>query len=180
MVVRIFFIFFALSIFDGINSEANAEANPSNPLLKLAAEVDNSIGGRYVVLNGGSELRDDQTKLIWRRCEEHKIWDGKTCIGEHHNVSYDQAKRYANTMVGRGGWRMPTIEELETIFEKEKVNGLYINIEAFPNSNRVIWSSSFNQRQQNQAWNARFDERTTQSNVKHRNYCGVRLVRRAQ
>ena len=39
------------------------------------------IDDRYEILNGGTEIRDLQTTLIWQRCSVGQTWGGTRCEG---------------------------------------------------------------------------------------------------
>ncbi|HFG1797120.1 Lcl C-terminal domain-containing protein [Vibrio cholerae] len=110
---------------------------------------------------------DKQTQLVWMRCSLGQSWDGKNCTGKAQEISWDDAIKLKHNFAGSTAWRLPTVEELDSLVycskgrkPSERPNGklVYdtdgiclgdnyqrptINIRAFPNtSNSVYWSSS--------------------------------------
>ncbi len=84
---------------------------------------------RFVLANG--EAYDKQTKLTWRRCSVGTIWKKDAqCVGPVTLMRLDEAKQYAKTL--GGGWRVPTIDELYSIIERNCSNPA-INSAVFPN-----------------------------------------------
>lgn len=62
------------------------------------------------ILKGGTAF-DTKTKLTWQRCSVGQTWqDGKGCVGSVQGLTLLQAK-----LLEKDGWRLPTIEELETL-----------------------------------------------------------------
>lgn len=70
---------------------------------------------RYIL--NKDEAFDKTTGLVWRRCSEGTSWRNSAgCIGSAKLMSLDEAKSLA-TQFGNG-WRVPTIDELYSIVEK--------------------------------------------------------------
>jgi hypothetical protein len=68
-------------------------------------------------LNDGEAL-DLTTNLTWSRCSLGTTWKKETgCIGTQQIMSLRDAKEYVQKL-GKG-WRIPDIEELHSIVEKE-------------------------------------------------------------
>ncbi|MBR9869132.1 MAG: DUF1566 domain-containing protein [Oceanospirillales bacterium] len=81
------------------------------------------------VLNGG-EAYDQQTELTWNRCSVGTTWTSDAgCIGDVKLLGLDKAKQFAQEL--GGGWRIPTIEELDSIVEQKCFNPT-INSSVFP------------------------------------------------
>jgi hypothetical protein len=109
----------------------------------------NSDIGRYSYLVdeqgiAGGLVKDSQTNLIWRRSTEPLVWNGQQCTGTIRatSITYADALKYANE---QKGWRLPTIKELSSVFEREFKNSR-INSEAFPTHEgeryHSYWSST--------------------------------------
>ncbi len=84
------------------------------------------------------------TGLTWKRCAEGQSWDGnsKSCTGNAFTFTFEQTKPLMSNFAGKSDWRLPTIAELKTIVEREKLNPT-IHSAAFPNtSSHLFWSSS--------------------------------------
>ncbi len=83
-----------------------------------------------------------KTGLTWKRCAEGQIWDSvnKTCTGTATRYTWSAALSLAS-----GGWRLPSIKELNSIVEKHNYNPA-INATVFPNTSSsslyAVWSAS--------------------------------------
>lgn len=60
-------------------------------------------------MNQCQTVTDTKTNLTWKRCSEGQTWTGTTCNGVAKAMTWNQA------MVKRNDWRVPTIEELQTL-----------------------------------------------------------------
>jgi hypothetical protein len=81
----------------------------SNPIAAQLKSKNQEIGrdGHYIAYASGV-VRDTKTGLEW-------------VAGPDKATNFDEAKRYVeNLTVAGGGWRLPTKEELETLYEKGK------------------------------------------------------------
>ncbi|MCI5227701.1 MAG: DUF1566 domain-containing protein [Candidatus Electrothrix sp. AX2] len=113
--------------------------------------------GKYLNNHDGT-ITDTETGLMWKRCSEGL--SGENCEkGKAKEYTWiDAVKRFKNVdYAGYSDWRMPTIEELETLVYcskgvKDKNNGECndgstkptINQQAFPNTTWRYWSGSPN------------------------------------
>lgn len=77
--------------------------------IPLAPPVD-KIGGSYLVLGDGSEIRDTRTGLIWQRCSVGQIWNGNNCTGNAKKFKFDEAQELTGN-----GWRVPTVREMASL-----------------------------------------------------------------
>ncbi len=66
----------------------------------------------------GGEALDLTTELIWSRCSLGTAWKkGMGCIGAPKAMTLEEARGHVQKL-GKG-WRIPTIEELQGIVERE-------------------------------------------------------------
>lgn len=104
----------------------------------------------YIISADGSEVTDQKTGLIWRRCAEGMNWDGATCAGVaskfNHEAALGQATAQtaaAQTKDFRIDWRLPNINELSSIADSSGSNPV-IDPAAFPATplSSSFWSAS--------------------------------------
>jgi len=135
------------------------------------------IDGRYLD-NGDGTVTDQQTGLQWMRGCLGQSWKGTTCRSQAKTYNWDEANQVAKNIsfAGYSDWRLPTIDELESIIEKN--NTPTINHEAFPNtsSTSAVWSSSPSPNGSNGAWCVHFYGGYVTGNYKYGDL-HVRLVR---
>ena len=74
----------------------------------------------YVISTDGTEVTDQKTGLIWRRCAEGMSWDGLTCAGTVGTYSHEAALQRATSHANNTGitWRLPNIKELAGLLTK--------------------------------------------------------------
>lgn len=88
-----------------------------------------------------------KTGLIWSRCSMGQVLQGDNCSGSATTHSFfsaaEQAKRAnENNYLGFNSWRLPTVEELQSIVELHCANPA-INETVFPNTPASwYWSAS--------------------------------------
>jgi hypothetical protein len=83
--------------------------------------------------NGDGTITDRATGLMWQRSGSSKA------------VSWRSAKLYVDELngtqfAGHSDWRLPTIEELASLVEREKVNGVHID-PIFYEKQKSCWSA---------------------------------------
>lgn len=97
------------------------------------------------IRNGNGTVSDQQTGLMWKQCLEGQR--GVNCMGQPNFMSWDTAKHVAGQLshsrfAGYSDWRLPTVQELETIVEKQ-CQAPAINLQIFPHSpSQGVWSVS--------------------------------------
>lgn len=98
----------------------------------------------YVISTDGSEVTDQKTGLIWRRCAEGMVFSGGTCTGSASVFTHPAALQHAVAQAGNTGiaWRLPNIKELSSIADKSLFNPS-IDPAAFPGTPASrFWSAS--------------------------------------
>jgi hypothetical protein len=89
---------------------------------------------------------DKRTGLMWFRCNAGEFWYGGSCRGSIQRVNWHQAKIVADeaTVAGYEDWRLPTVDELKGLVEKNCINPA-INPYVFPSvGTEVYWTSEDN------------------------------------
>jgi hypothetical protein len=108
----------------------------------------------------GYTIKDVRNNIIWLRCTVGQTWDydTKTCVGEIVKLNHDEieiARTQAAEQLG-GNWRLPTLEELESLVcetcEKPKINEKY-----FPGiSPEAYWTQTQNKFNSKMFWTVNF------------------------
>jgi len=106
----------------------------------------------YVISTDGSEVTDQKTGLIWRRCSEGMYWNSVTCVGVADTFTYHGALQYAANQTGYAGevWRVPEVQEHKSIVDMDSnldlVNGVKLaatDLSIFPETPASwFWSAS--------------------------------------
>lgn len=132
------------------------ELKPSNEVsaTTYTPPID-AINGRYLPMGDQGEIiRDLGTGLEWQRCSLGQTWNAaqQSCDGDNNGYTWENA----TLQTAPGGFRLPTLTELQTLIEcEEKIvftfgrtacTGFYpttdIDEDAFPNtSTGDYWSS---------------------------------------
>ena len=105
-------------------------------------------------------ITDVRHNIVWLRCSVGQTWDSesKTCIGELVKLNHDEIKlalQQASEQLG-GDWRLPTLDELESLVCKEceppKIKKKY-----FPNiSPEAYWTQTKNRFNSKMYWTVNF------------------------
>jgi hypothetical protein len=97
---------------------------------------------RFEFIEDGAVVVDRSSGLQWMRCSLGQNWTGTACAGLAERYTWDQANDLPSGSAGNHGWRLPTVEELQTLVEYRVFNPA-INPQAFPNTPPSnFWSSS--------------------------------------
>jgi len=157
------------------------DSKPVTSIKPAKSTANNSalIDGRYLDKGDGT-VTDQQTGLQWMRCSLGQTWDGQSCQGDADTYTWDQAMKAAKSFsyAGYDDWRLPTIDELKSIVEKNKRPA--INHQAFPNTVRAwFWSSSPHAYGSGSAWSVYFYGGYVDGSYKSNGF-HVRLVRGGQ
>jgi len=96
--------------------------------------------------NGDGTITDHATGLIWQKS------------GSENEMFYNKAKKYIKELnkeqyAGYSDWRLPTIEELKSLFEPEKSDDLYID-PIFDSKQWCCWSADTKSVWSRVAWGA--------------------------
>ncbi len=70
--------------------------------------------------NGNGTVTHTPTGLMWKRCAEGQTWTDSTCTGNASSYSWAEATSLTQTIALQGGWRLPTVTELETLVDYTK------------------------------------------------------------
>ncbi len=103
-----------------------------------------ALGQPFAISADGSEVTDQKTGLIWRRCAEGLSWNGATCAGTPTTFTHEAALQYAAAQAVTTGlpWRLPNIKELVSITDRSSTNPA-IDATAFPGTPASpFWSAT--------------------------------------
>ncbi len=95
--------------------------------------------------HGNGTVTDQKTGLMWKQCLEGQM--GSNCLGSPAVVSWDMAATIARQAAGARfagytDWRLPSVEELQSIVERQCQEPA-INLSIFLHSPaRSVWSAS--------------------------------------
>jgi uncharacterized protein len=113
--------------------------------LVLAALVPIAASAQtHVTSTDGTEVTDQKTGLIWRRCAEGMAASSGSCTGTAGTFSYKAALAQAATQAisSKLGWRLPKVRELVSITDLTHSNPA-IDSAAFPSTpSSWFWSAS--------------------------------------
>ena len=88
-----------------------------------------------------------------------------------HEMNYSEAGEYAqNLSIAGGGWRLPTVTELKSLYDKSKPGGADTK---FNISDKLVWTSEW----KSDAWDFGFGDQGESRRGHHaRNYSGYVLA----
>ncbi len=99
-------------------------------------------------VHGNGTVTHATTGLMWKVCSEGQTWSAGTCTGYGFDYDYDSSMVVAesHTFAGHSDWRMPSMEELQSVIERCRESpGPRMNDAIFPSiSSPHFWSGSLN------------------------------------
>lgn len=133
----------------------------------------------YIISADGSEVTDQKTGLIWRRCAEGMVFSDGTCMGTAGKFTHEAALQQATTQASSTGiaWRLPNIKELASIADKKSSPTRRAAFPATPVG--LFWSASPGAGNSAGTWRAAFYNGNVTTRHQSNNY-HVRLVRTSQ
>ena len=94
---------------------------------------------RFTLNDTGTEVKDNRTGVVWKRCSEGQVLSANTCTGSAAAYSHKEALENAKQ---QSGWRLPNVKELASLADKGCINPA-IDSSAFPNtSSTLYWTST--------------------------------------
>ena len=109
------------------------------------SNIDKSTPTSRFVLSDNGTVTDTETKIIWMRCALGQKWDGKTCTGQAHNYSWQEAmdavaELNSDTFGEPSSWRLPYVPELASIVERQCFEPR-VNLVVFPATpSKAFWT----------------------------------------
>jgi len=114
--------------------------------------------------NGDATVSDKATILVWQKCSMGQNNDA-TCSGTATTATWTNALAYCNglTLAGKT-WRLPNVNELESLVDDTKNNPAIIDTTAFPATvATAYWSSSTLVSYTTNAWFVNFNDSSAYS-----------------
>jgi len=113
-----------------------------------------------LVDNEDGTVTDTATGLMWQTCSYGQEWDeiDKVCTGSAVTLSWQQALEAAEALTwsGHSDWRLPNINELQTLVDDKTLNPA-IDTNFFPNTrSSPYWSSTTAAYRTDYAWRVDF------------------------
>lgn len=116
-------------------------AGPSEPIEYVKPSDHKNI---FIFRDDGTVF-DKINKLEWKACPEGQQFINNRCLGSVFLYNwYEAPKEIARQIyAGKNDWRIPTIDELETVVDFCSEFGSYFNKAAFPETEAgIFWTSS--------------------------------------
>lgn len=98
-----------------------------------AGNLDEQPPARFIISEDGTEVTDNKTGLIWRRCPEGMTASVDGCIGIPGTYNLENALALAKNeaKATNKAWRLPKIEELSSIVDMSRKDPS-IDTDVFP------------------------------------------------
>lgn len=134
--------------------------------------------GRYTI--EGSLVTDNRTQLMWSRCSLGQTYADGQCTGTATAHNLTQARQLAGSsdIGGYSDWRVPTIDELETLVDGE-CSYPVVSLEVFPDTPVSFYASTTPYRFGTYRFMYLYSGTGEVRHDDQNNYSRVRLVRRA-
>ena len=136
----------------------------------------------HVISADGSEVTDQKTGLIWRRCSEGMVYSGGTCTSTASTFTHEAALQRAAAQASSTGiaWRLPNVKELSSITDRNFINPATDTF-AFPATPAagLFWSATPDMNGPLDAWYVDFGSGKVWFDARSSSYY-VRLVRAGQ
>ncbi len=124
---------------------------------------------RFELVMNNEAVLDRETDLVWQRDTSETIYDWYAAQSYCYNI-----------IIGsRGGWRLPSVEELKSLVDPTQVNPALPDDHPFTNVKNYYWSSSTRADVTTYAWFVKFYYGYAGNNLKTNSYY-VRAVRGGQ
>lgn len=137
----------------------------------LVAAACSGAEARHTLQSSDTEVLDNNTGLVWKRCSEGLSGTGCT-TGAASTSDWKVAVELAS-----GDWRLPNVKELASLLESQCSPNAAINIDSFPaTSAAAYWTASPDRNVAANAWQVNFAAGAVSSVVKT-NAAQVRLVK---
>jgi hypothetical protein len=85
-----------------------------------AEAADPAASPTLVPSQDGASIIDLRARLVWPRCVQGMLWNGKACTGTPQRLDYAQAVALAHARWKTDGvrWRLPRVPELKRLMDK--------------------------------------------------------------
>lgn len=108
VVLPVFFYSVLVLIMSGCSEESRLKNITDSYRSNLSRQQD-------FLPQGDGTVIDKRTKLQWMRCSLGQKWTEQTCEGDFALYDWVSASKQTMTFAGYSDWRLPKIEELETL-----------------------------------------------------------------
>jgi hypothetical protein len=148
--------------------------------VKIGLSMEQKIG-KFIVQDGIAT--DTETGLTWLRFAYGQNWKNDTVTGDAEKRRWNMAMKIPAEFnqtgyAGYKDWRIPNIEELKTLIDKERgTEENYIDASVFPENAKWFWSSSRFAGYSGKVWSINFNFGGANSCNMKANSSFVRLVR---
>lgn len=156
-----------------------------NPIVKTTAYYVRCVAGLSKDLtlnytdNNDFTIKDNATGLIWQKCFKGRN-NNATCTddpGISDTATWADAITYCSSLVLAGKtWRLPQINELNSIVDTTKASGATIDTVSFPSTAVSVYWSSTTTGTTNFAWLVNFSNGSVGGDIKTTNTMRVRCV----